>query len=70
MARTWGQIGGGLAEIQRGRILKGDLCGRSYSPYTLTSLPQMTYKCVMLSQLQSTTSLDMCHMVTGALLTI
>jgi len=32
-------------------LLKGDLYGHSYSPYTVTSLPQITYKCGILSQL-------------------
>jgi len=36
-------------------LLKGNLYGHSYSPYTLTSLPQIPYKDVIPSQLQPTT---------------
>jgi len=45
-------------------LFKGDLYGRFYSPYTLTTLPQITYKCVILSQFQSTTCPDMCLILT------
>ena len=45
-------------------LLKGNLYGRSFSPYMLTSRPQMTYKCVIHFQLQSTTCTDMCLILT------
>jgi len=59
-------IGAAQAQFDqiKAELLKGELYGRSHSPYTLTSMPQIIYKCVILSQLQSTTCPDMCLILT------